>query len=235
MRQQFARRLGLHADSPCGVLRGRTASGCDCGKTAGRLRAWSDDDEERARHDRSMFSTADRPFAQAASFLRRRRAALVDAACVKLMKRAPRYAAADVTSTHRLEALLDGVVDALEGRDATPLLTYVRTLAGERFRAGYDLSEVQTAFNALEEAIWTDIFTELPPKQYASVLPYVSALLGGAKDALAREYVTLAARTHVPAVDLEALVRGLDGPEVTEAIRASRRASRAAAPTSGIP
>jgi hypothetical protein len=150
--------------------------------------------------------------AETAAFLSRRRVAIVRAATAKLSEGGGRYASSVATVPRRLQALYDGLVGALERGDATQLVAQARILAGERFRAGYDLSEVQTAFNELERAIWADAVAQLPSERCAAVLGYVSALLGGAKDAVAREYVALAARTHTPAVDVDALARGLERP-----------------------
>jgi len=69
-------------------------------------------------------------------------------------------------------------------------------------------SEVQKAYNAVEEAIWSRVFADGVPERYAVVLPCVSAAFGAAKDELAREYVKLAAGAHAPMVDVTALFRG---------------------------
>ena len=143
-------------------------------------------------------------------YLRRRRGPIVEAAYSTLSSGVGRYARNRVTTRARIAALYEGLVEAIAHRNATSLLAQAREIADERFRSGYDLSEVQTAFNALEEAIWADVFDRLPPEGYATVLADVSMVLGGAKDALAREYVLLATGAHAPAVDLEALARGVE-------------------------
>jgi hypothetical protein len=88
------------------------------------------------------------------------------------------------------------------------VLDYARKLAAERFESGYDLSEVQGAFNAVEEAAWSRLYARLQPEQLALSLGLVSTVLGAAKDALGREYVSLASRTHVPSLDMRALFTG---------------------------
>ena len=87
----------------------------------------------------------------------------------------------------------------------------MQQIAAERFTSGYDLSEVQNAFNALEGAIWTRVFAALEPGQYAEALGLVTTILGAGKDALAREYVSLATDTHAPSLDLRALFAGTAG------------------------
>ena len=88
------------------------------------------------------------------------------------------------------------------------MIDYARQLAAERFESGYDLSDVQGAFNALEEAAWSGLCARLQPEQLALSLGLVSTVLGAAKDAFAREYVSLASRTHAPSLDVRALFTG---------------------------
>jgi hypothetical protein len=91
------------------------------------------------------------------------------------------------------------------------MVAYAEAVAEERFHAGYDLSEVQAAFNALEESIWTRAVAILAPGELAQTLGLVSTALGCGKDALARKYVSLATRTHAPSLDLRALFSGSEG------------------------
>jgi len=108
----------------------------------------------------------------------------------------------------RLEALYDELRAAVESKDLGSIVGYARRLAAERFESGYDLTEVQSAFNALEEATWSNLCARLEPDQLALSLGLVGTVLGAAKDALAREYVSLASRTHAPSLDLRALFSG---------------------------
>lgn len=112
----------------------------------------------------------------------------------------------------RLDALFDHLVTAVATRDLTPVIGYARSIADERFTAGYDLSEVQAAFNALEEATWSRILAGLEPALLAEALGLVSTVFGAAKDALGRRYVSLATKSHAPSLDLRALFAGTDGP-----------------------
>ena len=112
----------------------------------------------------------------------------------------------------RLEALLDRLLNALTHRDLAPIVVYAQEIAEERFEAGYDLAEVQSAFNALEEAAWARLLARVEPTELAESLGLVSTILGAAKDALARRYVSLAAHTHAPSLDLRALFTGIDEP-----------------------
>jgi hypothetical protein len=149
---------------------------------------------------------------ETAEFLTHEREAIIDAAEAALARmHARHYESAGASEVRqRLEALFDHLLDALRSRDLGPIVAYAEQVAHERFNAGYDLSEVQTAFNALEEATWARIFAELQPAQYAEALGLVSTILGAAKDALARRYVSLATNTHAPSLDLQALFAGTD-------------------------
>jgi hypothetical protein len=143
-------------------------------------------------------------------FLTHEREAIVDAAEAALARmRARHYESAGASEVRqRLEALYDHVLDALRSRDLGPIVAHAEQVAEERFNAGYDLSEVQTAFNTLEEATWSRIFAELQPPQFAEALGFVSTILGAAKDALARKYVSLATHARAPSLDLQALFAG---------------------------
>ena len=89
-----------------------------------------------------------------------------------------------------------------------PIVGYAEQVADERFAAGYDLSEVQVAFNALEEATWSCVMRELDSSELAEAIGLISTVLGAGKDALARRYVSRAADTHVTSLDLRTLFGG---------------------------
>jgi hypothetical protein len=145
-----------------------------------------------------------------ATFLAEQRATAVDAAAAALSSR--HYVSAGPEEIRRrLDALYERVEASVGGRDLSDLLAYTRTLARERFEAGYDLSEVQAAFNALEEALWRQTFAETPAGELAGTLGLVATAFGAAKDALGREWVALATRAHAPSLDLRALFSGTDG------------------------
>lgn len=145
-----------------------------------------------------------------AGFLREERAAILDDAVAAVARgRVRHYDAAGMTAVReRLEALFDRLEQAAAEHDLSRVTAYAWGVAAERFRAGYDLSEVQAAVNALEEAVWEHVFAELPPADVGEPLRVVSTVLGAVKDVLAREYVALATAARAPALDLAALARG---------------------------
>jgi hypothetical protein len=114
--------------------------------------------------------------------------------------------------THqRLKALFVLTTRAVKERNLGPMIAHAETIARERFNAGFDLAEVQTAFNVLEEAMWTRIVQAIPPDEYSEALGLVSTVLGAGKDALARTYVSLASKSRAGSLDLHSLFAGTEG------------------------
>jgi hypothetical protein len=122
------------------------------------------------------------------------------------------YAQAGMTAAYdRLKQLFALVAQSVRDRNLTSVIDYIVGIAEERFTAGYDLREVQTAINVLEEAIWKQIVERIPPKELAMSLGLVSTVLGVAKDSLARTYVSLASEQRVSSLNLLALFEGTAG------------------------
>jgi hypothetical protein len=146
------------------------------------------------------------------AYLHDHTAEIVDAAC-EAMKRShvKHYEEAGPEHLHqRLRALYTLMTRAVKEKNLGPMVAYADTIAGERFNAGYDLWEVQTAFNVLEEVLWQNILASLPPQQFAEALGMVSTVLGAGKDTLARKYVTLASKSKAPSLDLQKLFTGIE-------------------------
>lgn len=101
--------------------------------------------------------------------------------------------------------------ESVADRNLIPLLEYMEQIAQERFAAGFDIHEVQTAVNVLEESIWRHISLALPPADLAEAFGLVGTVLGAGKDALARAYVSLASQSKAPSLNLSALFAGTDG------------------------
>ncbi len=122
----------------------------------------------------------------------------------------PHYQRSGQEQTHqRLKALFVLTARAIKEKNLGPLIAHAETIATERYHAGYDLSEVQAAFNVLEEAIWIRVLHDLAPAEMGEALGMVSTVLGAGKDALARTYVTLASKTKTPSLNLESLFSGV--------------------------
>ena len=111
-------------------------------------------------------------------------------------------------SGRRLSDLFDLVVECLATRTLAPITQYANKVAEERFDAGFNIAEVQTAFNVLEEAIWRVVIARLPTQELLDSAGLIGTVLGAGKDALARTWVALATSQHVPSLDLTALFEG---------------------------
>jgi hypothetical protein len=135
---------------------------------------------------------------------------ILDEAQANLQRSHARHyeAAGDTFARDRLAGLFDLVVEAIRGRDLAAMGTYCDQIAVERFNAGFDVSEVQDAFNALELAMWRKVVATEPDVDLVEAIGLLSTVLGFGKDALARTYVSLASKRHVASLDMSALFRG---------------------------
>ncbi len=134
-----------------------------------------------------------------ATFLEGHREEILEAAGEKVARsRLTHYDAVgpEATAT-RLRALLDTVVASARAHRLDPATGYASSLAAERQGAGYDLNEVQTAINSVEEAAWKAITSDLPADAQANALGIVSTILGAIKDHLACSYL-LGVTGHSP-------------------------------------
>jgi hypothetical protein len=111
-------------------------------------------------------------------------------------------------SRQRLDDLFDLVIECLAKNTLGPICDYARTVAEERFDAGFGISEVQSGFNVLEEAIWHVVMPQVPADDLLEAAGLVGTVFGAGKDALARTWVSLATSQHVPSLDLSALFEG---------------------------
>ena len=91
----------------------------------------------------------------------------------------------------RMAHLLDQTLICLDTGRAEPLIEWATRVSRERFSSGYDLFEVQTSINVLEEAIWRMVLSSVERGELSNALGLANTLLGMAKDKLAREYVAL--------------------------------------------
>ncbi len=111
-------------------------------------------------------------------------------------------------SKERLIDLYELTVKCVKTRHLDEIISYAEHLAYKRYLADYDLREVQTLFNILEETLWTRIVNELPPSELGEALGLISTVLGAAKDKLATTYVALATKIKVQSLDLSELFKG---------------------------
>ncbi len=120
---------------------------------------------------------------------------IVDEAVAELERRRhPHYQASSPEDRRRyLRDLFALVVRCVHENDLAPIVEASQEIAAERFAAGFDIAEIQGAFNVLEEALWREMAGVLAGELRAEVLGLVNAILGAGRDALARTYVALAA------------------------------------------
>lgn len=109
----------------------------------------------------------------------------------------------------RLGELFDLVVAAIDDRELAALSAHADSIAAERFTSGFDISEVQAAFNALEVAMWRTVVASTDLAQLAEAIGLLSTVMGFAKDTLARKYISLASNRHVQSLDMSALFKGV--------------------------
>jgi len=135
---------------------------------------------------------------------------IVDNSCIQICEvKLKGYTKSGSTMTRqKLANLYKKVVECAKNKELIPMLHYTEKIAKERFASGYDLHEVQTAINALEENIWQLIFKNVKPAKLAESLGLVSSILGAGKDNLARNYVALATKTKVSTINLQSLLSG---------------------------
>ena len=98
-----------------------------------------------------------------------------------------------------LRGLFELVVQCAHEGHAGPIIASSEQIAADRFVAGFDISELQGTFNALEEVLWSHIASTFSGDQRIEALRLVNSILGAGKDALARTYVAQASRGGSPA------------------------------------
>lgn len=109
-----------------------------------------------------------------------------------------------------LKKLYGLTLQSIEEKNVAPMIEYVENIPRVRFSKGYDIYEVQFAFNILEEAIWNKILRELSPIAFAKALGMISTVLGIGKDTMARSYVSLASKKLTPYIDYIILFEGME-------------------------
>ena len=103
----------------------------------------------------------------------------------------------------RVATFFERATECVRNCRADPIVDYTAQIARERYNCGYDLYEVQTAINVLEEALWRRILNSLEPGDLAHALGLVNAIFGIAKDVLAQTYVSLVEQQQPARVRVE--------------------------------
>ena len=108
----------------------------------------------------------------------------------------------------RVTKFIEKAMECFSLRRAEPMIEHAERISRERHGAGYDLSEVQTAINVIEEALWKRILSSVEPDELAHALGMVNAIFGMSKDVLARTYVSLATNRETPRKELDEILDG---------------------------
>jgi hypothetical protein len=108
----------------------------------------------------------------------------------------------------RVTEFIERAMECFSSRRAEPMVEHAAHIARERHAAGYDLFEVQTAINVIEEALWKRILSSVDSDELAHALGMVNAIFGMSKDVLARTYVSLATNRETPRKELKDILDG---------------------------
>ncbi len=114
----------------------------------------------------------------------------------------------DEVTRERVTRFIEKAMECFSSRRAEPMVEHAEHIARERHAAGYDLFEVQTAINVIEEALWKRVLSSVEPDELAHALGMVNAIFGMSKDVLARTYVSLATNRETPHQELDEILDG---------------------------
>jgi hypothetical protein len=108
----------------------------------------------------------------------------------------------------RVATFIDRALQCISLHRAEPIIEHAERIARERYASGYDLFEVQTSINVIEEALWKRILSSVGPEELAHALGMVNAIFGMSKDVLARTYVALATGRDTPREEAAQILDG---------------------------
>jgi hypothetical protein len=109
------------------------------------------------------------------------------------------------TNRFRIKKLYGLCLGSVSNKNLLPMIEYSEKIARERFESGFDLHEVHTAYNVIEECIWKKIIEKAEPLKIGEYLGLVSTVLGAGKETLALTYVSLAGKRKVQTLDLSGI------------------------------
>ena len=109
----------------------------------------------------------------------------------------------------RLAKLFDLTLNGVKTKSLVDIVNYSEKVAKERYESGFDLHEVHTAYNVLEESLWQCIIKEIDLKELGESLGLIGTVLGTGKESLALAYVSLASKQKVKSLNLTQLFKGI--------------------------
>ena len=87
-----------------------------------------------------------------------------------------------------LGALFSALCDSIQQESLKPFLEYSEKLGKLRAEKGFDLKEVQIAYNLLEEHIWEVVLEKGNPKTRVEDLTQIAEIVAAGKDKLTKWY-----------------------------------------------
>jgi len=111
----------------------------------------------------------------------------------------------------RIQKLYDIVLESIKKNTLLKIIQYAKEIATQRITTGYEIYELHTAFNVLEEVIWQNIRQKLPQMDCVEALRLVSTTLGAGKGSLANTYVAFASKMKTPVINHSVLFEGTEG------------------------
>ena len=102
----------------------------------------------------------------------------------------------------RFEKLVKLIQQGVKEKSLQPIRDYSTAIAKERFIDGYDLQEVFTAYNVIEEEIWKQVTAGVDTTQIGRSLGLISTVIGAGKESLSVTYVSLATKTKMKTFNL---------------------------------
>jgi hypothetical protein len=91
----------------------------------------------------------------------------------------------------RFLRLFQAVEKCVEVNSCTEIINFMEKVSDERFDSGYEIHEVQTAINILEESLWRKISDFVDGDKQVAAMKLVTCILAKAKEELASEYALL--------------------------------------------
>ena len=91
----------------------------------------------------------------------------------------------------RLMKLFHALIACVEAASCDKMIKHMEKVSEERFESGFEINEVETAINILEESLWRQIGKFVDSDKQVSAMKQVTCILSKAKDELANEYALL--------------------------------------------
>ena len=114
-------------------------------------------------------------------------------------------------SENRLSTLYDVIVKCVQDKNAIAMIKYMEQVGYERYYAGYNLHEVNTAILVLEVAVIKKIINGLKRSEIEEAVGMIIPIINFGKDALSQKYLSLASRMKAPSYEVSTLFKGTDG------------------------